>query len=224
MNILIMKPIVVVNFKTYPEATGEKAVKLAQLCEWAGQEYNVDMRVAVQATDLTIVSRAVKIPVYAQHVDSATTGRNTGWITAYAIKVAGASGTLLNHSERHVSTQSIRSTTPHLRKEKLGILVIADSVERLHEMDAHVDADLFSVEPPELIAGEVSVSVAKPDVVVNAVHATKKPLLIGAGVRDYNDLKIALELGAKGVLLSSNIVLAKDQKRALQKLLTLHGR
>lgn len=219
-----MRPIVIVNFKTYLQATGERAVRLAKLCEEVGKEYHVDMRVAVQASDVSAVVAAVSIPVYAQHVDAVEPGKTTGWVTAQALKAAGAAGTLLNHAEHRTSTQNIRLTTPYLRKEKFEIIVIAEDLHRLAEFERHVDADLFCIEPPELIGGDVSVSVARPDIVGNAVHATAKPLLIGAGIKDYTDLSIALSMGARGVLLSSGVVLARDQKKALLKLLTPHGR
>jgi triosephosphate isomerase (TIM) len=219
-----MRPIVIVNFKTYPQATGEKAVKLAQLCADVAKTHRVDMRVAVQMTDIALVAKAVDIPVYAQHTDAVAPGKTTGWVTAQALKAAGASGTLLNHAEHRTSTQNIRFTTPYLRKAKLDIVVIAESLHKLQEFEQHVDADLFVIEPPELIAGEVSVSMARPDIVGHAVHSTKKPLLVGAGVRDYEDLSMALELGAKGVMLASHIVPVRDQRRALLKLLTARGR
>lgn len=219
-----MRPIVIVNFKTYPQATGERAVKLARFCEQMGKEHHVDIRVAVQTTDIAPVAAAVDIPVYAQHVDIAEPGRSTGWVTAQALKSAGAAGTLLNHAEHRISTQAIRNTTPHLRKLKLGIIAIAKDLRQLEEFDAHVDADLLCIEPPELIAGEVSVAVARPDIVADAVHATRRPLLIGAGIKDHTDFSIALELGAKGVLLSSHVILARDQHKALNRLLSARAR
>lgn len=199
-------------------------VKLAKLCQELGKEHDIDMRIAVQATDIAAVSQAVDIPVYAQHVDPVDAGKTTGWVTAQAIKAAGAKGTLLNHAERRVSTQSIKATIHYLKKLHLDAVVCAEDLHRLHELDRHVEPTLFVVEPPELIAGDVSIAVARPDIVGNAVHATHKPLLVGAGIKDHNDFSIALEMGAKGVLLSSHILLAKDQRKALMRLLTRRGR
>ena len=218
-----MKPIVIINFKTYPQATGEKAVRLAKLCEEYGKGHKVDMRVAVQATDIATVAKAVSIPVYAQHADIAPAGKSTGWITASALKAAGAKGTLLNHSEHRLNAQAIHAIMPQLRKAKLEVVVIAEDLHQLRLFDKHIKADYFCIEPPELIAGEVSVSMARPDVVGDAVRSTKVPLLVGAGVKEYEDLSLALELGAKGVLLSSHVVLARNQPRALKRLLSVRG-
>lgn len=213
-----MKPIIIVNCKTYPQATGKKAVALAKLCEEMGKEYGADMRIAVQATDIAAVAAAVKIPVYAQHIDIAAPGKSTGWVTAHAVKEAGAEGVLINHAERPLDHTTIKTTAEHAHRAGLTTVIIAKDVATLRAFN-DIHADLLSVEPPELIGGDVSVSVARPDVVASAVHATTKPLLIGAGVKDHNDLSIALSLGARGVLLASGIVLARDQKKALRGLL-----
>jgi triosephosphate isomerase (TIM) len=218
-----VKPIIIINCKTYPQATGIKAVQLAKLCEEMAQRFDLDIRIAVQVADLQAVANAVSIPVYAQHADAVGPGKTTGWITAHSIKLAGGAGALLNHAERPLSTQSIKATIAYLKKEHLHAIVCAESVKRLEELSMHADATLFAIEPPELIGGDVSVAIARPDIVGNAVQASPKPLLIGAGIKDHNDFSIALQMGAKGVLLSSGIVLAKDWRKAFLKLLTARG-
>jgi len=217
------KPVVIINTKTYPQGTGERAVRLAEFCEAAARGF--DIRIAVQATDIGAVAKAVRIPVYAQHCDPVAPGKTTGWITAKALKAAGAKGALLNHAERRIPTIEIVAAAKALRKERLAVIVCAESIARLHEIDgalsrAGTRADYLAVEPPELIGGDVSVSVAQPDVVIRAVQATRAPVLVGAGVRSHADLEIALEYGAAGVLLSKGIVTAPHQERALRRLLT----
>ncbi len=213
------KPIVIVNFKTYPQATGERAVALAKICQTLGRKHKVDIRIAVQTTDISAVAKAVSIPVYAQHADFAMPGKSTGWVTAHALKKAGAKGTLLNHAEHRISIQGIRGIIPHLRKSRLDVIAIAADVRQLQEFERHVDADLFCIEPPELIGGDVSVAMARPGVIGDAVRASSRPLLVGAGIKNRTDLTIALSLGAAGVLLSSHIVLAHDQRGALERLI-----
>ena len=46
-------------------------------------------------------------------------------------------------------------------------------------------------------------------------------VLCGAGVKTGKDVKVALELGADGVLLASGVVKNKDPKAALQDLISL---
>ena len=68
----------IVNFKTYEEATGDRAVELAKICEKVAQESGKEIAVAVQAADVYRVSQAVGLKVFAQHVDEVGFGSNTG--------------------------------------------------------------------------------------------------------------------------------------------------
>ncbi len=45
-------------------------------------------------------------------------------------------------------------------------------------------------------------------------------MLCGAGITHGEDLRSALELGSVGVLLASGIIKAKDQRKALEDLVT----
>ena len=57
---------ILINFKTYPEGTGRKALKLAKAID---KYKSAKLAISPQLIDLKEVSKAVRIPVYAQHVD-----------------------------------------------------------------------------------------------------------------------------------------------------------
>jgi triosephosphate isomerase len=62
-------------------------------------------------------------------------------------------------------------------------------------------------------------------VVSDSVSAVKKiaprvGVLCGAGITHGEDLRSALDLGSEGVLLASGIIKAKDQRQALEDLVT----
>ena len=99
-----MKPIIVINLKTYK--SGKDAVKLAKAISKAGS----NIILGAQPTDITLISKAVKNPIYAQHVDFQEPGRNTGFILPEAVKAAGAKGVFLNHSEHRLSMNVIKKT------------------------------------------------------------------------------------------------------------------
>jgi len=83
------------------------------------------------------------------------------------------------------------------------------------------DPDLIAVEPPELIGGDISVSSAQPDIIRNAAKLIGcNKLLVGAGVKNGKDVRIAIELGARGVLLASGVTKAKDPKAVLMDLVS----
>lgn len=206
---------IITNFKTYESATGAKAVELAKIHEAVAKETGVSVMVAVQAVDLMAVSQAVKIPVLAQHIDAVGMGGFTGSVTAEAVKAAGATGTLLNHSERRLSRDILAKSIYRAKELGLMVVVCAATPEEGTTF-LEFNPDLIAVEPPELIGGDISVSSAQPAIIENAAKliGTEK-LLVGAGVKNGKDVQIALKLGAKGVLLASGVTKAKDPKAVL---------
>ena len=78
--------LIVLNFKCYRESTVEEALRLAEICEDISRDYAVQMVVVPQVADIHAISKAVKIPVYAQHVDSVGYGGFTGHVTAASLK------------------------------------------------------------------------------------------------------------------------------------------
>ncbi len=214
-----MKPVIIINFKTYQQATGKNAVKLAKICQQVAKASKADIRIAVQPTDLARVVKAVKIPVYAQHIDSYSYGKFTGFITAEAIKAAGAKGTLLNHSEHRLKVDELEECVK--RAKKLGLITVLCANDPLvGQALATLKPDFIAVEPPELIGGTLSVSEAEPEVIKDIVKriGKKEKILVGAGVHTGKDVKVAKELGAAGVLLASGVTMAKDPKKVLKDL------
>src|SRR3989442_2872443 len=96
----IRTPLILVNFKTYVEATGKRGVELAKIADQVSKDSGVTIAVAPQFTDLKSVTEAVEIPVFSQHIDPIKPGAFTGHILAEAVKAAVASGTIPNHHVR----------------------------------------------------------------------------------------------------------------------------
>jgi len=214
-----------VNFKTYPEGTGAKAVNLAKICEEVGLSSKLEIIPIVQVVDLHRVVQAVKIPIWVQHVDWFSQGQFTGWMNLEAVAEAGASGTLLNHAEHQIPPGTVKQTIRRIRnplqgKQELGIsdfkIMVCCRTLGQAERLAKFKPDFLAYEPPELIGGDLAVSEAEPNVIKRIVKALPEiPIIVGAGVKSGRDVKKSLELGAVGVLVSSGIVLAKDPKEAL---------
>lgn len=216
------KPIIIVNFKTYPSCIGPDAVHLAKICEKVAFENGIDIRVAVCAPDIYPVSKAVTIPVYAEHVDPYPLGRSTGSILPEVVKIAGATGTLLNHSEHQIPMSQLAESIKRASKASLTTVACADTPAKGKKI-ALMRPDFVAVEPPELIGGDISVSKAKPEVISKSVEEVKEKyginLLVGAGIKDRQDVVTAMELGADGILIASGITLASDPEKALRGLL-----
>jgi len=216
---MLKTPLIIVNFKTYEQAIGKNALKLAKICEKVAKE-GYEIAVAVQAADIFRISQEVSIPVLAQHIDNVGYGQFTGHILPEAVKEAGAVGTLLNHSEHRLSLDIIREI---INKNKgLEIVCCAPTSEISMEI-AKFKPGFVAVEPPALIGGDISVSTAQPELITNTVNKVKEfnvPVLVGAGVKTREDVKIGLELGAKGILLASGVTKAKDPEKVLRELVS----
>ncbi|MEM2319190.1 MAG: triose-phosphate isomerase [Candidatus Bathyarchaeia archaeon] len=215
-------PLILINFKTYLEATGEKAVELAKKAEKVSLETKVSIGVAPQFTDIASIVSATNIPVFAQHIDPIKPGSHTGYVLADAIKEAGAVGTLINHSERQLKLSEIEIAVRIAREKKLVSVVCANS-QMVSAAAAALKPDMVAVEPPELIGTGISVSKAKPEVVLDAVRLVKSinpniTVLCGAGISYGRDVAAALRLGTQGVLVASSVVKAKDPYRVLREL------
>lgn len=210
----IRVPLIIINFKSYLEATGKNAVGLAKLAEKVSFETNVSIGVAPQFTDITSVSSTVRIPVFAQHIDPIEPGSYTGHVLADAVKEAGAIGTLINHSERPLNISEIQKAIQIARRNDL-ISVVCVNNQMASAAVAAFSPDIVAVEPPELIGTGISVSRVQPEVVLNTVKVVKDTnpeiiVLCGAGICCGEDVTAALRLKTQGVLLSSAVVKAKD--------------
>jgi len=221
---MLRTPLVIVNFKTYPEATGERALELSKIIEEVAAENSVNAAVAPQYVDIHRVATEVKIPVIAQHVDPIMPGRNTGWVTIESVKAAGAVGTLVNHSEHKLQLSQIEEVVKLARKAEFVTIACAADVDESRKV-AKVGPDMILIEPPELVGTGIPVSKAKPEVVRNSVKAIKRinvriKVICGAGITTGEDVARAIELGAEGVGLSSGLVCAKDQRAAMEDIVS----
>ena len=218
----VRTPLIVVNFKAFPEALGAKSLKLAAACAKVSDYTGASIAVAPATPDLALIAKHVRIPVLAQHVDALEAGERTGWTPPEAALAAGAAGTLLNHSERKVAWEEIAVSVRRCADLGLEVVGCADDLPEAETL-AKLGPDFIAIEPPELIGGHVSVTAAKPEVVSAAVDRIRAVnprvrVLCGAGVKTGRDVRRAIELGTVGVLVASGVVRAKDPAKAVRDL------
>ncbi len=216
-----MQPLIVVNFKTYATAMGQKAVQLAQAMERASREH-VRMVAVVSAFDLHAVKQAApSLEVWSQHLDPVGQGSFTGWLQPDNAIERGAQGTIINHAEHKVEIDHVQNLMQQL-PDNFPICACAADVNEAHHL-AELGPTFIAVEPPELIGGDISVTTADPAIVSDTVNAVRNinpdvRVLCGAGVKDGQDVKTAVELGAHGVLLASGVTKAADVDAVLADL------
>lgn len=208
-----------VNFKTYEKGTGVDAISLAKILEEVSHETQIKIIPVVQATDVREVTQTIGLEVWTQHIDPVEFGAHTGDILAEAVYEDGAMGTFLNHSERKFTNFEELKVAKH-RAEKVGLktLIFAGDIEELKRI-VELKPTFVSYEPPELVGSKTtSVTEAKPEVIAKAVEiasGANLPLIVGAGIKSEEDVRVSLRLGATGFAIASSIVTSEDPKKEL---------
>ena len=209
---------IIVNFKAYKEALGEKADILAKKFEKIDSELDGEVIVAPSNVDLLrAVDKDVK--TYAQHTGPLETGSHTGHTVAEAVEASGVSGTLINHSEKRMDAEDIEKAVERCGNLGLETVVCAQTVDEVEEYSSF-DPDFIAFEPPELIGGETAVSQAEPEVIREAVDRTAEGVgtLTGAGIKSSEDVSKSIELGCQGVLVASGVVKSENPVESLENL------
>ena len=216
------EPLIVVNFKTYATAMGIQAENLASMM--ASVTTSARMVGVVSAFDLaTINQSSPNLEIWSQHLDPVGMGSFTGWLQPNNAIERGAKGTIINHAEHKVPLNHVEELMKQL-PEGFQICACAADVEEAKAL-ASLSPTFIAVEPPELIGGDISVTTADPDIIKSTVDAVKSVnenirVLCGAGVKNGSDVKMALSLGAEGVLLASGVTKAEDPFEILNDLVS----
>jgi triosephosphate isomerase len=207
----------ILNFKTYKEATGKNAVLLAKSAEEVMTKTGVPIILCPQLIDIPLVKREVDIEIWAQHIDPIDPGKDTGFISPYALVNAGVKGVLINHSEHPLTIDEIGKRVKFAKKYGLITLVLTSKAEEAKEINS-MEPDYIGYEKKELIGGPVSITDADPGGIEAVLDLINRPLIIGSGVNEPEDINTALKLGAKGVILASAVVLAQNPEEKLLEL------
>lgn len=212
---------IIVNYKTYLESTGENALALVKKLEAASEGSSVPVIVCPQEVDTDKIIQNTRLKVWAQHVDVYDEGQSTGWYPASVAKKIGVEGVLLNHSEHKLEKQVLETTVKRCKEHGLKTLIFAASQEEAVAV-AKLEPDFVSYEPPELVGSKTtSVAEAKPETIRKVVERVNNiPILVGAGVKTADDVRVSLMLGAKGIAISSALVLAENPEEIMKELLS----
>ena len=206
---------IIINTKAYRKGVGEEVEKLVETCTGAVDPENLIF--SIQPEDLLRLEEK-NVEVFAQHIDSVEPGSHTGSILAEGVKEAGASGTLINHSENRLEKEEIEACVEKARSLGLTTVVCAQSPEECRELK-EFRPDYIAFEPPERIGGDTSVAEAKPEIIEDAVEAAAPvDALTGAGIHTSEDVSKSMELGCKGVLVASGVVKAEKPGEAVKEL------
>lgn len=222
-----MNPVLIVNAKAKKEGVGKSALKLAKAAERAVEKTGKRIIIAFQPSDIWMVSKNCKIPVFAQHVDPIDFGSHTGHVLPEAVKEAGAKGTLISHAERRLDLETILKTVKKCRSLGLTSVVCVPDMKNVGKI-AESGPDYIAFEDPKLIGTMKSISQLEPESVRKFAEKVRKANpgvlpLCGAGVANRKDVEAALRLGTPGVLVATAVVKAKNQEKAMEDLVRGFG-
>ncbi|MDE1769086.1 MAG: triose-phosphate isomerase [Thaumarchaeota archaeon] len=210
----------IINFKNYDEIAGTKSVRLAKSALKISKKYKVKI---VVCPPQHLMSEIAKFSsnVFAQHLDNSKIGSSTGFVIPEIVKKSKVTGSLINHSEHRIPSNEIVELVKRLRVLNMTSIVCVQDVSEAQKY-AKLNPDFIAIEPPELIGSGKAVSKEKPEIITESVKAVKKAnnstqLLCGAGIVSGEDIAKALELGAKGILVASGIVKAKNWEKTIQE-------
>ncbi len=211
-----------VNYKTFEESSGPKALLLTKILEGVAKESQVKIIPVVQTIDAESVISSTTIEVWIQHIDPLSYGAHTGWTLPEEAARIGVSGVFLNHSEHKFDNfDALKTANEKAMSVNLKTLIFAGSLDELKKIIA-LAPTYVAYEPPELVGSTTtSVAEAQPEIITQAVEIAKSaglPLIVGAGIHNINDVKKSLELGAVGVAVATDVVKAVDPKKELTEL------
>jgi triosephosphate isomerase len=208
-----------VNFKTYEEGSGQKALELVRTLEEVAGASQIKIIPVVQVIDAEEVISSTRLEVWIQHVDPISYGAHTGWtLPEEAIRI-GIRGVFLNHSEHKFDDWgALVKAVARCHEVDLKTLVFASDIEEFKKV-LLLKPTYIAYEPPEFISStETSVAEAQPEIISQVSALAKEagiPLIVGAGVHSHEDVKKSIELGAVGVAVATDVVKAENPKAEL---------
>src|SRR3990167_5343003 len=208
-----------VNFKTYEQGSGQKAIALTKILEEVAHETQVKIVPVVQIIDAELVVGSTRLEVWIQHIDPVSYGPYTGWTLPEEATRVGIRGVFLNHSEhKFENMDELVKAVSRCLEVDLKTLVFASDLEALKKI-LELKPTYVAYEPPELIGSTTtSVATSQPEIIAKASVLTKEagiPLIVGAGIASKEDVKKSLELGAVGVAVATDVVKAEDPKKEI---------
>lgn len=194
-----------VNYKTYEEGSGQRAIALTKILEGVAKESQIKIIPVVQIADAEMVIASTTLEVWIQNSDK--------------VLPVGISGVFLNHSDHKIADfDTLYTENENAMNANLKTLIFAADLDELKKV-SDLAPTYVAYEPPALIGSTTtSVSEAEPNIIVEAVEISRSfgvPLVVGAGIHSQNDIITGLKLGAVGFAVATDIVKAIDPKKEL---------
>ena len=210
----------VINCKNYEEISGKKIIKFIKIAEQVSKKYKIKIAISPPQHLIGLVANS-SLTILAQHIDDSKVGSTTGFIIPELLKESKVKGSLINHSEHRISSNEIEKLVLKLKELKMISIVCVKNITEVKKY-LKFNPDFIAIEPPELIGSGKAISTEKPQLIAKAADIVngsknKTKLLCGAGIVSGNDVKKAIELGSKGILVASGIIKAKNWNKIISE-------
>lgn len=202
---------IILNFKNYLDTNN--------ILKFVKQIENQNPIIVAPILNLKELKQNTKLKIYSQHVDKNQSLKSTGFLLPIQLKQLKLTGTLLNHSEHKISLKELKLTMKECKKLNLKIIVCISKLNELKEIKK-LNPTMIAFEEEKLIATKKSITKYNSEnvkIFAKQLNKTKIIPLCGAGINKKEDYKEALELGCKGVLISSAIMKSKNPKNKLKE-------
>lgn len=204
--------------KTY--LLGDESIEAAHLADRlaAGREHSIFWTAPVP--ELCAVAKSLEnaIPT-AQHADLVGDGKGMGLTPLESLQAAGVKAVFLNHTAHPLPVDRLSATIDRARELGILTIVAADSVTESKAVAA-MNPDVVLCEPSSLVGtGHTSDDSYIADTIA-AVRAINPDIVImeGAGIRNGDDVRRLVSLGAQGTGISSALAITEDREALLTEL------
>jgi triosephosphate isomerase len=210
---------IIINCKNYDEIAGNRIIRLAKVSERISKKYKTPIAISPPHHLIPLITK-FKVTILAQHLDDKKVGSTTGFMVPEIAKKSKVNGALINHSEHRISSKEITNLVKRLKKLKMKTVVCVKNV-REAEKYAKLNPTYIAIEPPELIGTGRAISNERPELITKSLSAVKKAknstkLLCGAGIVTTDDVKRAIKLGSRGILVASGIIKSRNWNRDIE--------
>ncbi|MGI6536934.1 MAG: triose-phosphate isomerase [Caldicoprobacterales bacterium] len=219
-KVKIKEPFFEIGPKAY--CYGDEMIYLAKVADRVSEKYDVQIILTPQYTDIPFIAKETKnLLVFAQHMDSLPIGRGLGSVLPEAVKYAGATGVMLNHSEKRVSLAELNACIKRANELDLATIVCADTIEEAAAI-ANLGPDIIVAEQPELIGTGKTSDMDYFQRAIDAVHAVNPEIkvLTAAGISNGEDVYNVIKQGAIATGSSSAIFKAEDPAAMIEEMIS----
>ncbi len=200
---------------------GDQVLSLALAADAASVKYGVDVIFTTPYTEIRRVAEAAKhLFVCAPHMDALHPGRGLADVLPEAIRASGAQGVMLNHAERPLTMETLKTTIARAKEVGLFTIVCAGTAAQAREI-ATLSPDIIVAEPSELIGTGQCSSMDYVHASIDAVKSVNPDILVlqGAGISNGRDVYNVIAAGAEATGASSAIALAASPEKMVDEML-----